>query len=98
MNFSTVQEESIDVFLFRRADLRQDFKEVLADLLCIIAVGLADESDGIRQQHMTLCFFRTSPQGSSVHYVPRGIAPKSLYYNSFLFITVSVCMLKYSVN
>ena len=45
-----------------------------------------------------LLTFRTSPQGSSVHYVQRGIAPKSLYYNSFLFITVSVCMLKYSVN
>ena len=25
---------------------------MLADLLCVIAVGLADESDGIRQMHM----------------------------------------------
>ena len=57
MNFSSVREESIDVFLFRWADLRQDFKKVPTDLLCIIAVGLADESDGIRQQYMALCFF-----------------------------------------
>ena len=45
-------------FLFRWAVLRQDFKEVLADLLCIIAVDLADDPDGIRQLHMALCFFR----------------------------------------
>lgn len=44
--------------LFRRTDLRQDFKEVLADLFCVIAVGLADEPDGIRQQDMALCFLR----------------------------------------
>ena len=44
------------LFLLRRKNLRQDFKEVLTDLLCVIAVGLADEPDGIRQQHMALCF------------------------------------------
>ena len=38
--------------LLRWTDLRWDFKEVLADLFCIIAVGLADEPDGIRQQHI----------------------------------------------
>ena len=40
--------------LFRWAALRQDFKEVLPDLLCVISVGLADEPNGIRQQHMSL--------------------------------------------
>lgn len=44
------------LFLLRRTDLREDFKEVLSDLFCVIAVGLADEPDGIRQQHMALCF------------------------------------------
>jgi hypothetical protein len=44
--------------LFRRTDLREDFKEVLADFLGIIAVGLADEPDGIWQQDMALCFLR----------------------------------------
>jgi len=46
------------LYLFRWTNLRQDFKEVLADLLGIIAVGLADEPDSIRQQDMALCFFR----------------------------------------
>ena len=46
------------LFLLRWADLREDFKEVLADLLGIIAVGLADEPDSIRQQDVTLCFLR----------------------------------------
>ena len=46
------------LYLFRWTYLRQDFKEVLTDLLCIIAVDLADESDGIRQQDMSLCFLR----------------------------------------
>lgn len=41
-----------------RADLREDFKEVLTDLFCVIAVGLADEPDGIRQQDVTLRFLR----------------------------------------
>ena len=41
---------------FRLANLRQDFKEMLADLLGIIAVGFANEPDGIWQQHMALCF------------------------------------------
>lgn len=44
--------------LFRRTDLRQDFKEVLTDLLSVIAVGLADEPDGIRQQDVALRFLR----------------------------------------
>ena len=44
--------------LFRWPYLREDFKEVLADLFCLIAVGLADEPDGIRQQDVTLCFLR----------------------------------------
>ena len=37
-------------------DLREDFKEVLTNLFCVIAVGLADEPDGIRQQDVTLRF------------------------------------------
>ena len=44
--------------LFRRADLRKDLKEVLTDLFCVIAVGLADEPDGIRQQDVALRFLR----------------------------------------
>lgn len=44
--------------LFRWADLRQDFKEVLTDLLSVIAVGFADEPDGIWQQDVALCFLR----------------------------------------
>ena len=35
-----------------------DFKEVLTDLLGIIAVGLADKPDGIRQQDVALRFLR----------------------------------------
>ena len=58
MNFSTVREESIDVFLFRWTDLRENFKEMPTDLFCVIAVGLADEPDGIRQQDVALCFLR----------------------------------------
>ena len=42
--------------LFRWAALRQDFKEVLTDLFCVIAVGLADEPDGIRQQDVAFAF------------------------------------------
>ena len=44
--------------LFRRTGLRQNFKEVLADLLGVIAVSLTDEPDGIWQQDMALCFLR----------------------------------------
>lgn len=44
--------------LFRWADLRQDFKEVLAYLLGILVVGLADEADSIQQQDVTLCLLR----------------------------------------
>ena len=53
-----IGSEAFLLYLFRRADLRQDFKEVLADLFCIIAVGLADEPDGIRQQDAAFCFLR----------------------------------------
>ena len=34
------------------------FQEVLTDLFCVIAVGLADEPDGIRQQDVALRFLR----------------------------------------
>ena len=44
--------------LFSQTYLRQDFKEVLADLFGVIAVGVADESDGIRRQDVALCFLR----------------------------------------
>ena len=37
---------------------REDLKEVLTDLFCVIAVGLADEPDGIRQQDVALRFLR----------------------------------------
>ena len=58
--------------LFRWTYLREDFKEVLADLFCIIAVGLADEPDGIRRQDVAGFFGMTgmpsvcgeSPQGA----------------------------------
>ena len=40
--------------LFRWTDLREDFKEVLTDLFCVIAVGLADEPDCIRQKDVAL--------------------------------------------
>lgn len=35
-----------------------NLKEVLTDLFCVIAVGLADEPDGIWQQDMPICFLR----------------------------------------
>ena len=47
-----IGSEAFLLSLFRWTYLRQDFKEVLSDLLCIIAVGLADESDGVRQQSL----------------------------------------------
>ena len=47
-----IGSEAFLLSLFRWADFREDFKEVLADLFCIIAVGLADEPDGIWKQHM----------------------------------------------
>ncbi len=45
--------------LFRWTDLREDFKEVLTDLFCVIAVGLADEPDCIRQKDVALCISAT---------------------------------------
>ena len=53
-----IGSEAFLLSLFRRTDLWQDFKKVLADLLCVIAVGLADEPDGIQQQDVTLLFLR----------------------------------------
>ena len=50
--------EAFSLSLFRRTDLRQNLKEVLTDLLCVKAVGLADEPDGIRQQDVALRFLR----------------------------------------
>ena len=37
-------------------ELREDFKNVLPDLFCVIVVGLADEPDGIRQLDVALRF------------------------------------------
>ena len=51
-----IGSEAFLLSLFRWTDLRQDFKEVLTDLLSVIAVGLADKPDGIRQQDVALCF------------------------------------------
>ena len=51
-----IGSEAFLLSFFRWADLREDFKEVLSDLLGIIAVGLADEPDSIRQQHMAPTF------------------------------------------
>ncbi len=42
-------------------NFRQEFKEVMIDLLGIIAVGLTDKLDGIRQQDMPLCFLSFEP-------------------------------------
>ena len=44
--------------LFGWADLLEYFKKVPADLFCVVAVGLADEPDGIRQQDVALRFLR----------------------------------------
>ena len=44
--------------LLKWTDLWQDLKEVLTDLFCVIAVGLADEPDGIRQQDVAIRFLR----------------------------------------
>jgi hypothetical protein len=49
----------LDLSLFRWTDLREDFKEVLTDLFCVIAVGLADEPDCIRQKDVALIQFQT---------------------------------------
>lgn len=46
------------LFLFGWTVFWQDFKEVLAELLGIMAVGLADKSDGIRQLHISLGFLQ----------------------------------------
>lgn len=53
-----IGSEAFSLSLFRWADLRQDFKEVPADLFGVIAICVADESDGIRQQDVTLRFLR----------------------------------------
>ena len=51
-----IGSEAFLLSLFSQTYLRQNFKEVLTDLFCVIAVGLADEPDGIRQQDVTLRF------------------------------------------
>ena len=51
-----IGSEALSLSLFRRTDLRQNLKEVLTDLFCVKAVGLADEPDGIRQQDVALPF------------------------------------------
>lgn len=51
-----IGSEAFSLSLFRRTDLRQNLKEVLTDLFCVKAVGLADEPDGIRQQDVALRF------------------------------------------
>lgn len=53
-----IRSEAFLLSLFGWADLRQNLKEVLTDLFCVIAVGLADEPDGIRQQDVALRFLR----------------------------------------
>lgn len=74
--------------LFRWAALRQDFKEVLPDLLCVISVGLADEPNGIRQQHMTFCFLRFALLPLFVFLICdllHFVAPPQVYYHSKSF-------------
>ena len=51
-----IGSEAFSLSLFSQTYLRQDFKEVLTDLFCVIAVGLADEPDGIRQQDVAFAF------------------------------------------
>ena len=53
-----IGSEAFLLSLFSQTYLRQDFKEVLTDLFCVIAVGLADEPDGIRQQDVAIRFLR----------------------------------------
>ena len=53
-----IGSEAFSLSLLSQTYLRQDFKEVLTDLFCVIAVGLADEPDGIWQQDMPRCFLR----------------------------------------
>jgi len=54
-----IGSEAFLLSLFRWTDLREDFKEVLTDLFCVIAVGLADEPDCIRQKDVALIQFQT---------------------------------------
>ena len=52
------QLSKVNGYEFTDGEWDRFFKEVLANLLGVIAVGLADEPDGIRQQHMAFCFLR----------------------------------------
>ena len=53
-----IGSEAVSLSLFSQTYLRQDFKEVLTDLFCVIAVDLADRPDGIWQQDVALRFLR----------------------------------------
>lgn len=54
--FSPIIFSAQRLSLLRWTDLRENFKEVLTDLFCVISVCLADEPDCIRQKDVAFAF------------------------------------------